>query len=112
MADMRPNKKAASEDEVGLVHKLTTTLYVKRLQHMIDLVEQGAAIDEVFNDKVVKDAGNWAAQSNGITCAAPEADEESALHKRLQAIKAQQSGRGARATGTDNVIPFLDEENS
>lgn len=108
MADTRSNKKSASEDEVGIVHALTTKLYTLRLQKVIDLVNQGADIEEVFPDKIVKDAGTWSAQSNGITCAAPEMSEETELAKKLKVIREQQSNRGARATGTDNVIPFTD----
>lgn len=110
MIEKRNNKKAATEDELGLVHQLTTTLYVKRLQRMIQLLDEGAEIEMVFDEKVVKDAGAWAADKNGITCAAPEADEETELAKSLARLREQQGGKGARATGSDSNVHFIDGE--
>ncbi|ATW58199.1 terminase small subunit [Pseudomonas phage uligo] len=110
MIEKRNNKQAATEDELGLVHKLTTTLYVKRLQYMLKLLDEGATIDMVFDDKVIKDAGAWAADKNGITCAAPEADEETELAKSLAKLREQQGGKGARASGSDSNVHFLDGE--
>ncbi|AGZ17765.1 terminase small subunit [Vibrio phage phi-A318] len=111
-ADRRPNKNAATEDEVGLVHKLVTTLHSKRLEEMLKLVNQGANIEDVIGDgKALAAAGKWAADQNSITCAAPEMNEETELSKRLRQIKEAQQSKGARATGTDdNIIPFVDGE--
>lgn len=110
-ADRRPNKNAATEDELGLVHKLTTQLHSARLKKMWQLIQQGADPEDVIGDgKALSAAGKWAADQNSITCAAPEMAEETELAKRLRDIKARQGGRGARATGTDNVIPFVDED--
>lgn len=101
--ERRSNKTAATEDELGLIHQLTTTLYTKRLQRMLDLLNEGADIEMVFDDKIIKDAGVWVSDKNGITCAAPEASEETELAKRLAEIKQQQSG-----SGFANVVPFTD----
>lgn len=109
-ADRKPNRNAATEDEVGLVHKLTTVLHTKRLEKMLELINQGADVEMVIGDgKALAAAGKWAADQNNITTKAPEMSEESELAKRLDEIKAKQFGRGARAVG-DNVIPFNDEE--
>lgn len=109
-ADRRPNKHAATEDEVGLVHKLTTVLHTKRLEKMLELINQGADVEMVIGDgKALAAAGKWAADQNSITTRAPEMSEESELAQRLEQIKAQQFHKGARAVG-DNVIPFNDED--
>ncbi|AWD90626.1 small terminase subunit [Pseudomonas phage Njord] len=108
MIDKRSNKSAATEDELGLIHKLTTTLYSRRLQRMIDLLNEGADIEMVFDEKVVKDAGVWVTDKNGITCAAPEASEETELAKQLAEVKARQGGKGARAYGSDSNVSFID----
>ncbi|AWD90671.1 small terminase subunit [Pseudomonas phage Nerthus] len=103
--ERRSNKTSASEDELGLIHKLTTTLYTRRLQRMLELLDEGADIEMVFDDKVIKDAGVWVSDKNGITCAAPEANEETELAKQLQAIKEKQS---SAPYGGGNVLPFTD----
>lgn len=109
-ADRRPNKKAATEDELGHIHKLVTTLHSSRLEHMLNLIKQGADVEDVIGDgKALQAAGKWASDQNSITCAAPEMSEETELSKRLKAIKQAQGGKGARAVG-DNVLPFTDEE--
>lgn len=103
MADRRPNKKAASEDEVGEIHMMTTKLHNLRLKHMLQLIADGANVEDVLgNGKALAAAGKWAADQNNITTAAPELDEESQLGKHLALIK--------KATGTDNVVKFDDSE--
>lgn len=110
-ADRKANKNSATEDELGEVHKLTTTLHLYRLRKMVELITQGADAEEVIGDgKALASAGKWAADQNSITAALPETDEESELAKQLKKIKDEQEGRGARATGTNNVIPFDDGE--
>ncbi|AWD90718.1 small terminase subunit [Pseudomonas phage Achelous] len=104
MIDKRSNKTSASEDELGLLHKLTTTLYTRRLQRMIQLLDEGADIEMVFDDKAIKDAGVWVSDKNGITCAAPEASEETELAKQLEEVKRRQTGNG----GLSNVLSFTD----
>ncbi|QPB07305.1 small terminase subunit [Pseudomonas phage BUCT553] len=101
--ERRSNKTSATEDELGLIHKLTTTLYSRRLQRMLDLLNEGADIEMVFDDKVVKDAGVWVSDKNGITCAAPEANEETELAKQLAEIQRKQTG-----AQYGNVVPFAD----
>lgn len=102
--ERRSNKTSATEDEVGLIHQMTTTLYSLRLARMIALVKEGADIEMVFDDKVIKDAGVWAADKNGITCAAPEASEETELAKQLDEIRRKQTASGY----SDNIVPFTD----
>lgn len=103
MADRRPNKNAATEDEVGEIHKMTTKLHGLRLKHMLQLIADGANVEDVLGDgKALAAAGKWAADQNNITTAAPELTEENELAQHLDAIK--------KRTGTDNVIQFDDGE--
>lgn len=108
-ADRRPNKNSATEDELGLVHKLTTKLHVLRLQKMVEQIQGGIDVEAVIGDgKALSAAGKWAADQNSITCAAPESSEETELAQQLRTIK--ERTRANQATGTSNVIPFNDEE--
>lgn len=108
-ADRRPNKNSATEDELGEIHLLTTKLHKHRLKKMVQLIEQGADPEDVIGDgKALQAAGKWAADQNSITCAAPEMNEETELAKQLRVIREKQGNSGARATGTDNVVPFID----
>lgn len=108
-ADRRPNKSAASEDEVGLIHKLTTKLHLARLKEMMELISSGANAEDVIGDgKALQAAGKWAADQNSITCAAPEASEETELAQQLRAIREEQGGKLNGTNG--NVIPFDDGE--
>jgi len=110
MDNRKSNKNSATEDELGLIHGMTTKLHSARLKYMLELIEQGADVEAVIGDgKAMLAAGKWAADQNSITCAQPEMSEESELSKRLADIKAKQENRGARPEGT-NVIPFNDEE--
>ncbi len=110
-ADRRPNKNSATEDELGDIHKMTTKLHALRLKHMLSLIDQGADVEDVIGDaKALLAAGKWAADQNSITSSMPETDEETELSRQLAKIKEKQEGRGARATGTNNVVPFDDSE--
>lgn len=110
-ADRKSNKNSASEDEVGVIHNLTTKLHTLRLKKMIDLISQGADPEDVIGDgKALGAAGKWAADQNSVTSSLPEMDDESDLAKQLKEIRMKQLNNGARATGTSNVIPFDDGE--
>lgn len=115
--DRKPNKHSASEDEMGMVHNLTTKLYLKSLQAMIQKVSDGHDIEAVIGDgKILTSAGKWAADMNSITTSAPEMDETTELNKELARIKAAQianmnTEKEHRATGTTgmgNVVKFDD----
>lgn len=109
MSDKITNHKAATEDEVGLIHNMATQLHILRLRKMLADIKCGLDPEAVIGDgKALQAAGKWAAEQNLITCASPEMNSESELSKQLAAIKAKQSGRGARANGTNNVIEFDD----
>ncbi|CAM0032232.1 terminase small subunit, partial [Vibrio phage D530] len=110
-ADRRPNRRSATEDELGDIHSMTTKLHALRLKGMLKAITDGLDAEAVIGDgKALQAAGKWAADQNSITCATPEADSESELSKRLAEVRKAQFNQGARATGTDNVIPFDDGE--
>ncbi len=107
----RPNKNSASEDELGIIHNMTTKLHALRLKKMLELITQGADPEDVIGDgKALQAAGKWAADQNAVTAAQPEMDAESQLAKDLEAVRKSQFNKGARATGTNNVIQFDDGE--
>ncbi len=102
--DRKPNKNAATEDELGEIHNLTTQLYLRRLKRMVELANDGIDIEAVIGDgKVLQAASKWVADMNNITSAAPESDEESELGRQLQAIKDKQAGKGT-------FVMYNDEE--
>ena len=110
-ADRRPNKKSATVDELGEIHSMTTVLHKLRLKQMIEAIGSGLDAEAVIGDgKALAAAGKWSADQNSITCAQPEMDEDTELAQQLQKIKEAQSGKGARATGTGNIVLFDDGE--
>lgn len=109
-ADRRPNKQSATEDELGLIHSMTTKLHIARLKHMLEQISNGVDAEAVIGDgKALQSAGKWAADQNYITAAQPEMDEESELAKRLEEIKEKQKGKGVFKDG-NNVVQFDDGE--
>lgn len=101
----RPNKRSASEDELGEIHNLTTKLHAIRLRKMIEAINSGLDPEAVIGDgKALQAAGKWAADQNSITASQPEMDEETELAKQLDAIKRLQEGKGAKAES----VPFDD----
>ena len=82
-----------------------------RLRKMVELISSGADAEDIIGDgKALQAAGKWAADQNSITCSQPEMDEETELAQQLDKIRKAQEGRGAKATGTSNVVPFDDGE--
>ncbi len=107
-ADRRPNKKSASEDELGVIHNMTTKLHTLRLKRMLELISDGADPEDVMGDgKALQAAGKWAADQNSVTAAQPEMDEDTELAKALEKIHQENFGKGAMAVGS-NVVPFDD----
>lgn len=97
----KSNKNSASEDELGEIHKLTTTLHAIRLRTMVAAIKSGIDVEAVIGDgKALQAAGKWAADQNNITASQPEMDEETELAKQLAVIKKAQEGKGASPTTT------------
>lgn len=100
-ADRRPNKNSATEDELGLIHSLTTRLHAARLKTMLEQINSGVDAEAVIGDgKALAAAGKWAADQNSITAAQPEMDEETELAQALAKIKQEQGGAADKANGS------------
>lgn len=114
MNERRSNKNAASEDDLGLVHKLTTKLHLRRLQDMIKKLDEGYKIELVVDDKALAAAGKWAADQNGIGAAPAASDENTELNSKLREIRENQQAklnqeRAKREASTGNLIPIRDD---
>jgi len=88
----KSNKHSASEDTLGKLHGLVSTVYTRRLEHMIELLEAGADADAVVDVRALQAAGKWV-ESNGIGCAPMEDDAQSELKSRLDKIRSAQKGK-------------------
>lgn len=100
------NKKAATEDEIGLLHSMVTQIFKRKLGKWIELMEGGADPDLIVDMKqlnnVIKFIGD-----NGIVCQDPAAESRSELGEQINEIKRKQEERLKKS---DNVVPFTDEE--
>lgn len=100
---LKGNKHSASEDDVGLIHKLVTKVITKKLEKWMELIEHGGDPDLIVDMKQLKSAIDWC-NKNGIVCADPAAEENSKLGSTLADIKRKQQER------MGNVVPFRDDE--
>lgn len=86
------NKNSATEDQLGRLHGLVSTAYTRRLEQMLELLEQGADADAVIDIRALQAAGKWV-ETNGIGCAPMEDDAQSELKARLDKIRGAQRGK-------------------
>lgn len=105
---MGSNKNAATEDEVGGLHKLITLCHNLKTKAMLDLAEnllhEGHDPEEialVINSRDLTAAQKWV-EYNGIECLAADLDEETGLSKRLKKIKDLQ-GKVSKVVSMDDV---------
>ncbi|QHJ79502.1 MAG: hypothetical protein [Caudoviricetes sp.] len=98
----KPNKHAATEDELGALHAMIATIFKRKLGKWIELMDDGGDPDLIVDMKqlnnVIKFVGD-----NGIVCADPAASSSSELSQEIAAIKKAQQEKL-------NVVPFRDEE--
>lgn len=101
------NKNAATEDEIGILHKLITQCHNKKAGMMIEIadrmVEEGHDIEEIvmiINSRDLASMQKWV-EYNGVSCTVATDDEQSELSKRLKSLKKKQSGK---------LIQFKDEQ--
>ena len=102
MLNKKANANSATEDDVGLIHKLVTKVITKKLEKWLQLIEAGGDVDLVVDMKQLKSAIDWC-DKNGIVCADPAADDSNELGDKLSEIRKAQHQRGV-------VVPFRDEE--
>ena len=92
----KSNKNSATEDDVGLIHKLVTKVITKKLEKWLELIEQGGDM------KQLKSAIDWC-DKNGIVCADPAEQSDNELGDKLSEIRKAQHARGV-------VVPFKEDD--
>ena len=94
------NKHAATEDDIGVLHKAITTLFNKKASAILKEIEgdPDAAI-ALVQGKDLAAMSKWVLD-NGVTAIPAAQTEESDLAKKLAKIKKQSEG---------NVIDFVKE---
>lgn len=94
------NKHAATEDDIGILHKAVTTLFNKKASAILEYIEDDpdAAI-ALVSGKDVAAMAKWVLD-NGVTAIPAAQTEESDLAKKLAKIKQKSEG---------NVIDFVKE---
>lgn len=88
----KSNKNSASEDKLGKLHGMISDVYSRRVQAMIDLLEEGVDADVVVDIKAVDAAARWV-EKNNIGCAPMQDDAQSGLNKRLQQVRSAQASK-------------------
>lgn len=98
-AEQRNNKNSATEDELGVLHKSITKCMTAVAEQMLEGLEEGLDPDLVVDFRKIEAMQKWVSDRNGITVAAPEANEESELSKKITKMKEKQQVRLAANGG-------------
>ena len=101
--------KAATEEEIGELHKLITTCHNMKLDAMLEMAkkfqELGAleAVSEVINSRDLSTIQKWV-EYNGVAAIAASKNGETELGKKLRLLKESQKGKVVpfKETGTDD----------
>lgn len=94
------NKHAATEDDIGILHKAITTLFNKKAGAILKEIEgDPEAAIALVQGKDLAAMAKWVLD-NGVTAVPAAQTEESDLAKKLAKIKKQSEG---------NVIDFVKE---
>lgn len=99
---VKGNKNAATEDEIGVLHALVTSIFKRKLAKWIELMEGGADPDLIVDMKQLNNVIKFISD-NGIICQDPAAESRSELGEQIDDIKRRQEERL-------NVVPFRDED--
>lgn len=102
------NKRPATEEEIGELHRMVTCLHNLKLDAMLEMVkkfsELGAleAIIEVINSKDISVIQKWI-EYNGVAAIAAAQNGETELAKKLRVLKDSQAGKVVqfRETGSE-----------
>lgn len=105
---MEQNKKAATEQEVALLHSLITTIHNKKAKALLDIVKRAEALGEegkeiiaaVIDSRQIATMQKWV-EYNGVKCSIADEEAETELSKRLKEIKDKQSKK---------VVNLFDDE--
>lgn len=90
--------KAATEQEVALLHSLITTIHKKKASAILKIVERAEALGEageeliaaVIDSRQIATMQKWV-EYNGVRCSVADAEAETELAKRLKEIKDKQA---------------------
>jgi hypothetical protein len=95
----KTNKNAASEDEVGSLHKGITRAFTKGVDVMLREVEEAEEADDITGIKLalgnfqfLSAAAKWV-QMNEVVCTDAAEEKDNALKDKLAAIKAKQGAK-------------------
>jgi len=102
-------KLAATEEEIGELHKLITTCHNMKLDAMLQMAEKfkelGAleAVSEIINSRDLSTIQKWV-EYNGVSAIAASESGETELGKKLRLIKEAQKGKVVpfKETGTED----------
>lgn len=98
--DLKNNKNAGSEDELGYIHKGITRVLTHVVDKMITSIEvEGVDVDIAVDFRKLESMQKWVVDRNKITTAAPEATEENELNTRIKEVKEKQKIRLAANGG-------------
>lgn len=93
------NKHAATEDDIGILHKAVTTLFTRKADAILEQIEMDpVAAIALVQGKDLAAMAKWVLD-NGVTAVPAAQNEESDLAKKLAQIKKKSEG---------NVISFVD----
>lgn len=81
-------RKAASEDQIGKMHQLTTNIYTLKLESILKQMEDDPeAVDFTGDIRVIQAAGKWV-EYNEVKSVLPTDTENNPLKKKLAEVKA------------------------
>lgn len=95
----KTNKNAASEDEVGALHRGVTKAFTKGVQVMLQEAEAAEEAEDMTGVKIalgnfqfLSAAAKWV-QMNEVVCTTAEEEKDNELKSNLERIKAKQAGK-------------------
>lgn len=95
----KTNKNAASEDEVGALHRGVTKAFTKGVQVMLQEAEAAEDAEDMTGVKIalgnfqfLSAAAKWV-QMNEVVCTTAEEEKDNELKSSLEKIKAKQAGK-------------------
>ena len=104
---MASNNKAATEDEVGILHNCITKSFQVKIGHSLNsFLKAQEEDDEVamamaIDTRDLAAAAKWV-QANEVTCAMPETSKNNELKSTLDKIK--QANQGKVISFTDKAV--------
>ncbi|UOW66403.1 terminase small subunit [Aeromonas phage vB_AspA_Tola] len=89
---VKGNKNSASEDDMGELHGLITTVFTRHLKRINELLDAGADPSIIVDPMKMSNPIKWV-QANGIVCADPADKAGNELANELAEIKRKQHMR-------------------